>query len=98
MTENSPLTFAILRVFVFGSVGPLVTRRVHACVGFQGGEAKTAYQMLVIILFKHIEDVAASNPKYEHMVRLENYHFFAATIRPLKVGCSVGFDWSVCSG
>ena len=45
----------------------------------------------MLLLFKHIEEVAASNPKYEHMVRLENYHFFSATIRPLKVsGLPVG--------
>eukprot|EP00752_Nemacystus_decipiens_P018748 g16809.t1 len=50
-----------------------------------GGEAQKAYQKLVIALFNHIEEVASGNPKYEHMVRLENYHFFAATIRPLKV-------------
>lgn len=48
-------------------------------------EAKQAYQTLVALLFKHIDDVAASNPKYEHIVKLENYHFFAATTRPLKV-------------
>eukprot|EP00903_Cladosiphon_okamuranus_P005971 g5895.t1 len=51
----------------------------------EGGEAQKAYQKLVIALFNHIEEVASGNPKYEHMVRLENYHFFAATIRPLKV-------------
>ena len=43
----------------------------------------------MIALFNHIEDVASGNPKYEHMVRLENYHFFAATIRPLKVSLSL---------
>ena len=51
-------------------------------------EAQKFYQRLVLLLFKHIEDVAASNPKYEHMVRLENYHFFSATVRPLKVSQS----------
>ncbi|CAM9544046.1 unnamed protein product [Ascophyllum nodosum] len=51
----------------------------------QHGEAQKAYQKLVNALFKHIEDVASSNPKYEHMVRLENYHFFAATICQIKV-------------
>ncbi|CAN0408374.1 unnamed protein product, partial [Ectocarpus sp. 12 AP-2014] len=34
------------------------------------------YQRLVIALFEHVEEVASRNPKYEHMVRLENYHFF----------------------
>lgn len=53
--------------------------------GTQVPEAQKAYQMLVTLLFKHIDDVAVSNPKYEHIVKLENYHFFAATIRPLKV-------------
>ncbi|CBJ27024.1 conserved unknown protein [Ectocarpus siliculosus] len=51
----------------------------------EGGEAQKAYQRLVIALFEHVEEVASRNPKYEHMVRLENYHFFAATMRPLKV-------------
>ena len=45
----------------------------------------------MLLLFKHIEDVASNNPKYEHMVRLENYHFFSATVRPLKV-CGVSVD------
>lgn len=48
-------------------------------------EAQKAYQTLVITLFKNIDEVASSNPKYEHIVRLENYHFFRATVGPLRV-------------
>lgn len=61
-----------------------------------GGEAQKAYQKLVIALFNHIEDVASGNPKYEHMVRLENYHFFAATIRPLKVSKPIESSQVAC--
>lgn len=52
----------------------------------------------MIALFNHIEEVASGNVKYEHMVRLENYHFFAATIRPLKVRRGILFAFGLVPG
>jgi hypothetical protein len=58
-----------------------------------------SYAKISAALFNLCENVALTKPKYQDIVRLENYYFFTLTVGARKVcGGYVGGMWRVCGG
>ncbi|CAN0082278.1 unnamed protein product, partial [Phaeothamnion confervicola] len=49
--------------------------------------AAIALQRLAATVFQHLEGVAQRDPKYCHVVRLENYYFFSQSVGPQGAKC-----------